>query len=257
MSATLLTHYLSLPALHRACFEGNVMKVQSLIAAGHDVNEVASDRSWRSFHTRRTPLLSSVMGGHPDIMRILISQGADVNMAPDAYTALPLRLALSQRQWQCAIVLIESGADISIATNGSHPIIEGAINDAVVQALFSAGMMPDSLVYEDETVLDRVLWNALGPDRLSARARMLKDLGIDFSGLSTQPSRYRLGVTQLLASLIKSGDIETIRYVCASIGKRRVSLHEKRELLILTSQLPPHVRDEVESLLNATLMQSP
>lgn len=59
--------------------------------------------------------LAVFSAGHPETIRVLLSHGADVDLA-DVKAQTPLFVAVVNQHWQCARMLLEAGAD----PNGSE-----------------------------------------------------------------------------------------------------------------------------------------
>ena len=76
-----------------------------------------------------TPLLLSIALGKPDIARILINNGADVNI-PDDEGLAPIHIACQEGNLEIVKLLIEKGADIRSKTKkGNYPIMLAIAND--------------------------------------------------------------------------------------------------------------------------------
>jgi len=91
-------------SIHEAAGTGNIEAVKQHLAAGTDVNAkgVAS-----------TPLHMGVIGGHKEIVELLIAEGADVNVKDDKYGMTPLLNAASGGHKEIAELLIAEGADVN------------------------------------------------------------------------------------------------------------------------------------------------
>ena len=94
--------------LHFAAQDGELGRVENLIAAGYDVN--AFDEGMRY-----TPLHYAVKGEFFAVTRYLISCGANVNAHDEARIGeTPLGAASPECSFEMAELLIEAGADPSI-----------------------------------------------------------------------------------------------------------------------------------------------
>ena len=91
--------------LHEAVYEGDLEKVESLIAEGHDIN--CADK----IGDERTPLHYAAFCNQIDIMGALIKAGADVNAACRTGDT-PLHEASRHSSLKAIAILISSGADI-------------------------------------------------------------------------------------------------------------------------------------------------
>src|SRR5262245_33057500 len=104
------------PALHYAIREGHVEAVELLITRGADVNATS---------TWGTPLHLAASGGHADIARLLLERGADPNARRKTQT--PLHLAAITGQTEVARVLLDHGADINALDELDQPALHLAI----------------------------------------------------------------------------------------------------------------------------------
>jgi ankyrin repeat protein len=90
--------------LHFAAQDGDIVKVQELLAHGQSPN--AFDE------ISKTPLHYAAEGGHIDVIQILLDAGADVNANEEAHIGnTPLRAVADTCSFAVATVLIEAGAD--------------------------------------------------------------------------------------------------------------------------------------------------
>ncbi len=98
-------------ALFEAARDGQAEAVAALLAQGADVNHRARENA-----LSLTALHMAATGNHPDIVGLLLEAGAD----PDVHGrmgATPLMWAVFEGSREAAAVLLEAGADASIATN--------------------------------------------------------------------------------------------------------------------------------------------
>ncbi|OWK04469.1 TONSL [Cervus elaphus hippelaphus] len=97
-------------ALHRACIEGRLGRVQDLVRQGHPLNP----RDYCGW----TPLHEACNYGHLDIVRFLLDHGAAVDdpggQGCDGIT--PLHDALNCGHFEVAELLIERGASVTLRT---------------------------------------------------------------------------------------------------------------------------------------------
>ncbi|XP_063780800.1 tonsoku-like protein [Pseudophryne corroboree] len=93
--------------LHRACIEGNVKLVQSLLDKGHPLNP----RDYCGW----TPLHEACNHGHLGIVQLLLGSGANINDAggPMCEGITPLHDALSSGNFDVAQLLIKRGASVT------------------------------------------------------------------------------------------------------------------------------------------------
>ena len=88
-----------------------------------------------------TPLHWAAQGGHKEVGRLLIENRADVNVA-DEYGRTPLHEAIKNDKKEVARLLIESGAEVNMADkDGETPLHKGAIrgHQEVAQFLIENG----------------------------------------------------------------------------------------------------------------------
>ena len=101
--------------LLNASYDGDVERVIRILDAGTSPNH--SDST--GFHT---PLTLAAYKHNPDVISLLITRGADVNLQ-NGMGDTPLHIATYSRQYDCAKILLESGADQSITnSDGRTPI---------------------------------------------------------------------------------------------------------------------------------------
>lgn len=119
--------------LINAIKDGNVDKVNQLLAAGADVNYEAK----KGF----TPLFVASYFGNIEVVKLLLAKGADVNKAlPDGATAL---MVASQKGYAEVVkLLLVKGADVNQAlTNGATALLMASENGhtEVVELLLAKG----------------------------------------------------------------------------------------------------------------------
>lgn len=101
------------PGLHESAAIGDSRRVRA--ALDRDPLQLDAD-SPEGF----TPLALAAHFGHADVMRLLIDGGADLNrVATHRIAVTPLHAALFGRQIEAARLLIERGADITLARGGT------------------------------------------------------------------------------------------------------------------------------------------
>jgi ankyrin repeat protein len=106
--------------LHLAAFYGHAGVVDYLLQHEAPVNAPAQSRA---FAWQSTPLHSAVAARRPEIARILLSNGADVN-ALDGVKSTPLYAAAFGGQIEMVRLLLEHGADINApGADGLTPLM--------------------------------------------------------------------------------------------------------------------------------------
>ncbi|HVV54678.1 MAG TPA: ankyrin repeat domain-containing protein [Mucilaginibacter sp.] len=94
-----------------ACYFGQTEVARYLVLKGADVNQ-PSNNGFRVF-----PIHSAVAGDHTEITRMLIENGANVNVRQQA-GATPLHSAAQNGNLDILIMLLENGADTSVRMEG-------------------------------------------------------------------------------------------------------------------------------------------
>lgn len=91
--------------LCRAVELGNIEEVKSLLDEGMDIDE--RDES------NRTPLHIAVSNNFEDIVRLLVSRGANVNRSKGFMCDYPIHAAVKNRNSLIAKILLDAGADVN------------------------------------------------------------------------------------------------------------------------------------------------
>jgi ankyrin repeat protein len=101
------------PGLHEAAAIGDISRVAAALERHPEHLDTDSPEGF-------TPLALAAHFGHVEVMRLLIDHGADVNRrATHRIAVTPLHAALFGRQVAAALLLIERGADVTLARGGS------------------------------------------------------------------------------------------------------------------------------------------
>jgi cytochrome c2 len=119
--------------LHNAARDGNLEKVQSLIASGEDVNKRDRNLGW--------PLHQAALNDFVEIAELLIAAGADVNVEHRIFGA-PLNAAAQRGSVAVGVVLLANGAKTDTrVTDGSTPLHAAASGGhvAFVELLVAGG----------------------------------------------------------------------------------------------------------------------
>jgi ankyrin repeat protein len=148
------------PGLHEAAAIGDADRVRAALDQHPEQLDTDSPEGF-------TPLALAAHFGHTDVMRLLIQRGADVNrVATHRLAVTPLHAALFGRQIEAALLLIECGADVTLARGGPGwkragwtPLhyAAGMGFTAVVQPLLDRGADPSRRDEEGKTPLDVAL----------------------------------------------------------------------------------------------------
>jgi len=111
-------------ALIMACGDGDLDFVKMLVESGIDVNGVGA----RGF----TPLMSAANNEEPEVIKYLLSKGADVNQSYQGWTALIE--AADEGSLECMKVLLNAGADVNYCEwGGGRTAITMAASEGFLQ----------------------------------------------------------------------------------------------------------------------------
>jgi len=145
--------YSAYMALQFAIFDKNTKYVKLLVDGGVDVNTIPDDESF-------TPLMKASQKGYFDIVKILVSAGADVNVK-DKYGQTALILTAS---WPTGFdrldivkLLIEAGADVNIKNNYGYTALMRESSDYanmhIIRYLVKSGADIHAKANDNETAL--------------------------------------------------------------------------------------------------------
>jgi len=91
-------------SLYRAAEDGDVAQVKRHLEAGCDVNTRDRDKM--------APLHHAAFNGHKEVVKLLLANGADVNVRGQEGDITPLHLAAIRSDREMGLFLIENGADV-------------------------------------------------------------------------------------------------------------------------------------------------
>jgi len=116
LASTVLTGCTS---IHTAARQGNLKEVRRQLAWGVNANK-------RNFFTRDTLLIEAADNGHMDVVKLLIENGAGVNLKGEAWYG-PLHAAAAKGHIEVVNILLENGADVNIF-HQNKPLHNAAMN---------------------------------------------------------------------------------------------------------------------------------
>jgi uncharacterized protein len=124
----------------RALFENDVVKFNSLIAGGVDINSVTNEEGWNLLHRS---LITVSKPPAVEMVKHLVVKGVDVS-ATDCYGNTPLHYAARLKMPELVEVLLDAGSQIdAMNLDGVIPLRESLLSKpvclAIVELLLSRG----------------------------------------------------------------------------------------------------------------------
>ena len=120
---TRLTKTFDKGKFHRWCREGKYSEIVELISEG---TKVQSYFKYGTGVFGYTPIHEACVGGHSDIVKLLLKEGADPDIrCSNRYT--PLHLATVQKHDACVEILIKNGAKIEVQDNYNRTPLDLAV----------------------------------------------------------------------------------------------------------------------------------
>ena len=138
LTLTLLTGCATISPLDEAISQGDLARVETLLAQGAPVNNAEAQSG-------STPLMDAAFWGHADIVKTLLAHGADPG-AKNSGGSSALDLAISSQCSACALALIETGIDVNyVDSTGYTPLGQAALFGelSVFQSLLQHGAKLD------------------------------------------------------------------------------------------------------------------
>ncbi|WP_170109680.1 ankyrin repeat domain-containing protein [Melghirimyces profundicolus] len=136
--------------LYEAAAVGDVHAVKENLEKDFELLDVHSEDGWTALH------LASFFG-HQKVARLLLDQGAEVNvLSKNAMKNLPLHAALAGQRTEIAKMLIDANSDISVQDSaGWSPLHHAAAHgaDEIVDILLERGANPKLKNNSGETPL--------------------------------------------------------------------------------------------------------
>lgn len=133
---------------------GNVDELLKKLNAGQAVNEADSKG--------RTALLLAVEKGQIDAVRLLLNHGADTQIHVPR-TGRPLTVAIRNKHWDIATMLIEAGADPNAGGVAYYVILEGQLD--LLRLMLTHGLDPNGKKYRNNRYITDAIDKAYRKDR--------------------------------------------------------------------------------------------
>ena len=174
-------------------------------AAGNDLAEVTTRLGSGASPDSKdvlgyTPLILASARGHFDMVRLLLTAGADVQILDDQVGASALHRAAQCRMPEVVHLLASSGAhlDLQAPLNGHTPLIDAVWHkrDTVVAALIDEGARLDVVARRGYTALD--LAERDGLDEIAALL------------IAAGGERERAADQQMLIAAVTAGDVDRV-----------------------------------------------
>ena len=167
-------------------------------------------------------LLCAAMNPSPEVMRLLLKTGLNVNARDQRFTTPFFRAASFNTNPEVLRLLIEAGAEVDIRDDdGDTPLHQAAFgnNDGprIVGFLLELGMDPDARNSFGETPLTTVCRYLMPPEKASRIVRALIEAGADVNARTNINAEGTGGVTPLLLAAVGLGqDLVSVRLLIES-----------------------------------------
>jgi hypothetical protein len=204
----------------------DIEKVQKLIGEGIDVNAANAKGA--------TALMVAALNGQLDIVRLLLRNGANVNLKMKDIGVTALHWASQDGNADIVKELLSAGADIhSALSNGQNALIMAANSGHadVVRILLDKGADPNAVLKNGQTVL-----------RVTAEA----PYPVAQSGLVQTPVKSRYA--EIVDMLLKKGAKDRIETITAKVTK--IDYAERKIILGEDSIYAPHTEFGVRCTAN-------
>jgi len=113
---------LAYKTIHEAAAKGDLADIKRHLQKGADVN-IKDDNDW-------TPLLYSAFYGKQDVVKFLISKGADVNVTSRNTGWTPLHVAADKGHLEVVKILVSAGANVNAKDILGMTPIRSALGDS-------------------------------------------------------------------------------------------------------------------------------
>jgi len=182
-------------ALFAAASAGDAEGVAALLATGADPD------AWNADHQAAIHL--AAMEGHTEVVRALLAGGADVDRQQEGLGATALLQALGRYDSETARLLIEAGADVTLASRGMAPLQRAAQNRMlpVLELLIERGAVERAR--EDRHVFAALHGAARGGHTQAVEALLAAGVPVDaglpgFTAFMQATWKGKLGTAQVL-----------------------------------------------------------
>ncbi len=142
------------PAITAAAYLGLEKTVQALLANGANMGAVDIDGA--------SPLHAAALGGHADVVRLLLDRGLGVNEVVRADGMTPIAYAAVRGHLSVMRVLLEHHADVNVADSGGNsPLLHAAMRGrlAAVRLLLESGANVNAASKHGWTALMAAAWD--------------------------------------------------------------------------------------------------
>src|SRR4051794_15923255 len=133
-----------------AAEKGEIGIVRGLLAADPALAVKHREDGWTALH------LASYYG-HPEIVGVLLANGADVGMrSTNSMQNTPLHAAVAGGRFDVVKVLLENGIDVNATQHGGWTALQGAANSGdarLAELLLSSGADPSAISDNGSTAL--------------------------------------------------------------------------------------------------------
>ena len=247
---------------HRWCREGRYFEIVDLISEGIKL------QSYFKYGTGvfgYTPLHEACVGGHSDITKLLLKEGADPDVrCSNRYT--PLHLATVQKHYACVEILIKNGAKIEVKDNYSRTPLDLAVerkSNRIINLLMGEQLKRACKETETEEI-NNVLINASrykpNPILPEDYRRCLLDC-VDSSKIRHMRKILLFSPVLYYSELIERADmrdnLEMVAYLflCLAASENKINLIRSILTSDLSASLSSTISPQEEKLLKKSLSQ--
>jgi len=186
-------------ALHKACEDGDLNQVKTLLDQGAPIDGPSGKYGF-------TPLIAAAADGHLEVLNYLIQKQAKLDTS-DKEGSTPLLHACWEDKTDCALALINAGAHVNYASNANRtPLMYASMkgNDAIVAALIAHQVKLDANCNQGPAVT----W-AASADKLST-LKLLSEAG---AKLTLMPEGGAPDAYSILARAAGNNDVDMANFL--------------------------------------------